>query len=172
MAFNTGHGNTSNTDIVDKRRELVGMLRLRGFSSRKIAQTLATGGEGGKFKLLNPQTGEPYSHVTIKHDIDALKAEWRESASAAIDEHQARQLAEIQEVKQMAWAQRNGGLALAAIDKEMKLLGTAKEFNGIMVNFNIKMETIYQIAELAPQQGLKASDLFETMLRKLQHAQD
>jgi len=158
--------NKSKQDNIEQRREVVAQLRNRMLSMREICDELKKRG------IVNPVTGKAYDVATIKSDIDALKAQWRESANVAIDEHQSRQFAEIQEVKRLAWKQQNGNLALSAIDKEMKLLGTAKEFNGIMVNFNIKMETIYQIAELAPQQGLKASDLFETMLRKLQHANE
>ena len=119
--------NSSQNEIIAMRRNKVAELRLSGGSERAIWEALAYGNrrEGGLGRLVNPKTGEPFSLATIHLDIKALEKEWRESAAQATDVHQARQLAEIQHIKVMAFNSRNPALALRAIDSEIKLLGTA-----------------------------------------------
>jgi hypothetical protein len=155
--------NQANRDIIEMRRERVAQLRARQLSCREIAQALGAGDN----PLLNPETGRPYGYAIIASDLKALKKEWAERRNAVIDEHIDRQFFEIEQIKRAGWAAKEPELALKALDREMKLLGTAKpqEFT-LKVDINI----VYQIIELAEAQGLKASDLFEGMLRRLQHA--
>lgn len=115
-------GNGSRNDLVKKRREMVASLRLRGLTEREITEALA---KPGKQQILNPDSGEPYSPQTIHNDLKLLRDEWRERAAEDIKIHHARQLAEIQEIKRQAFLDRDGRLALMAIDREIKLLGTA-----------------------------------------------
>lgn len=116
--------NTSQRDMMEMRRAAVARLRLRGLTLREIALALAKGDAKGQGRILNPDTGEPYSNVTILNDLKALSAEWKENAQADISEHRARQIAEIEQVKRQAWSDSDGALALRAIELEMKLLGT------------------------------------------------
>ena len=109
--------NTSNGAIEAKRLELVAALRLRGRTQREIQQALAA-------QLLNPVTGEAYSLGTINGDIKKLERNWRKAAADTIDEHKARQLAEIGEVKRQAWNDKDAALVLRAIDTEANILGT------------------------------------------------
>lgn len=160
---------TANKDAIELRRERVAQLRLRGLSSREIALALAQGDKNGKGRMLNPETGEPYTHTTIQNDLKALKDQWRESAGVATDEHQARQLAEIQEIKRMAWQQQNGNLALQALDREMKLTGTMKQTGGI--NLNINIDLITKLERAVEARGLRLSDVVEQMLQDMQHAE-
>jgi hypothetical protein len=109
--------NTANDAIEAKRLELVAALRLRGRTQREIQQALAQ-------QMLNPQTGEPYSLGTINGDIKKLERQWRKSAADTIEEHKARQLAEIGEVKRQAWLDKDAALVLRAIDTEANITGT------------------------------------------------
>lgn len=154
--------NQSAKDSIVHRRELVARLRLRGMTLREIAAALAKQNP----PIVNPDTGEAYSDVTIKNDLDALKAEWSKNASVAIDEHQSRQFAELQEIKRDAWSQKNPQLALAALDKEMKLLGTMKQPSGIHITINLEVITRFeQVARDAGVDASKALDEFTQMLQ-------
>lgn len=152
---------TAKKDSVELRRERVAHLRLQGMSAREIADALAK----GRHKLVNPLTNKPYSHTTILDDLDVLKITWRESANIATDEHAARQFAELQEIKRLAWSQKDGDLALKAIDKEMKLLGTMQQPDGIHIAINI--ELVAQLVEAIEARGESASQIFEEMLQEL-----
>ena len=109
--------NTAQDAIEAKRLELVAALRLRGRTQREIQQALAG-------QMLNPATNEPYSLGTINGDIKRLEKQWRKAAADTIEEHKARQLAEIAEVKRQAWNDKDTGAVLRAIDLEANILGT------------------------------------------------
>ena len=118
-------------DVIAARRERVATLRARGLTLREIqatlgAETILVNGERkpNPNKLLNPETGEAYDLATIFRDVEFLTDQWRKSAAASTDDHRARQFGELQEIKRAAWAARNPHLALMALEKEMKLLGT------------------------------------------------
>ncbi len=155
---------TADKDTIELRRERVAYLRAQQLSAREIADELAT----GDHPLLNPENGKPYTHTTILSDLKALKNEWRKSANAATEDHVARQLAEIKGIKRLAWSQKNGELALKAIDKEMKLLGTMKQPDGVQININIELVT--QLVEAIESRGESASAIFEEMLQEIYHA--
>ena len=111
--------NGSNGDIQSIRRELVAKLRLRGLSMREIAAAVAQSG------VINNQTGEPFTHVTIKNDLDYLLSEWRDNAAGDTSNHRARQLAEIQQIKREAATNHDLRIWLAGLKQEADLLGTA-----------------------------------------------
>ena len=118
MALNTAH------DVIEaKRLELVAALRLRGRTQREIQQALAG-------QMLNPATNEPYSLGTINGDIKRLEKQWRKAAADTIEEHKARQVAEIAEVKRQAWTDKDTGAVLRAIDLEANILGTKATVKG------------------------------------------
>jgi hypothetical protein len=129
--------NSSGVDIIKRRREVVARLRIMGMTSREIADALA---KPGPNQVLNPLTNEPFSHVTIHNDIVALTDEWRENAALSTQTHVARQLAEIQEIKRQAFLNRDGLLALRAIDREIKILGTAAP-DKVEIKVNIEVVT-------------------------------
>ena len=131
--------NGAQNDIVKRRREIVGKLRVYGMTEWEITEAL---GKPGNNQVLNPQTREPYSRQTIHNDIAVLRDEWRANAAESTSIHQARQLVEIQTIKRQAFLDRDGLLALRAIDREMKLLGTsAPERVKIDVTINIELVT-------------------------------
>lgn len=134
---------TAKADIVIIRRERVASLVARGLTQREIAHALANDKNS---PILNPDTGEAFDVATINRDLQALRKENRERTAASIDEHAARQYAEIQEIKRAAWAGKNPQLALAALDKEMKLLGTLRQPDGININLLVVVQRFEQVA--------------------------
>lgn len=159
MALTNGSGN----DIAERRRELVAQLRLRGLTCREIADALAHPRDG-RPPLLNPDTGKPYTHVTIKNDLDAIRKEWQERRAIAADEHADREFAEISEVKRAGWAGGNPKLVLEGIDREMKLLGTAKPQE---INFNFNIDIVVLLAAAIERRGESASEWFLAMLQEM-----
>jgi hypothetical protein len=113
------HGANNQPNVTSTRRERVAQLILRGLTAREIVAALASGDNA----LLNPKTGQPWSLGSIGHDLGVLKAEWQARAAEAYDEHRARQLAEIAELKRAAWAARRYDTVLKAMEREAKLLG-------------------------------------------------
>lgn len=112
-------------NITSTRRERVAQLVLRGLTAREIVVALARPIDDNNRTppILNPRTGAPWSLGTIGADLIALKAEWNRRANAAFDEHRARQLAEVAELKRAAWAARRYDTVLKALEREAKLLG-------------------------------------------------
>lgn len=157
----------ANDNIIALRRERVSQLVIRQLTVREIAEALARGDKDGNNRIVNPKTGEPYSHVTIISDIEALKKEWHESRNVNTDEHINRQFAELSEVKRAGWAGKDPELVRKTLRDEMDLLGTKKPQE---INLRVNIEIVLQIVELAEAQGMDASALFEGMLRRLQSA--
>ena len=96
---------------------MVSTARLRGLSVREIKIFLEAQG------LLNPQTGKGFNVGTIHADLVQLTAEWKATAAGAIDEHKARILAELTEVKSAAWQKKNFTAIIQCLERECKLLG-------------------------------------------------
>jgi hypothetical protein len=111
--------NSSKKMVVEKRRRFVASLRLRGMTQREIESALPAHG------VFNPKTGKPWTLGMINRDLKAIEAQWREDAARDISELKAKQLAEIGEVKLEAWKKGAIKNVLAALDREMKLTGTA-----------------------------------------------
>lgn len=155
--------NKAVNDIAEMRRELVEQLRVRGLTIREIAAALATPRDG-RPPLLNPETGKPFTHVTIKNDLDIIRKGWQERRAAAMDEHADRELAEISEVKRAGWATGNPKLVLEGIDREFKLLGTAKPLE---INFNFNIDVVVLLAAAIERRGESPSEWFLAMLQEM-----
>lgn len=155
-------------NIIEMRRARVAQLKLRGMSSREIADALAKGDKDGNNRMVSPRTGRPYDHMVILSDLEALRGEWKAIQGTAMDDHQARQFMEIQEIKKTAWATKNPELALKALDREMKLLGTAKDKEGD--TYNIYFSMIDQIINLAKMREEDPMIIFEGIAKRLQRA--
>lgn len=164
MAFNNGNVQ----DIIEHRRELVSQLRIRGLTIREITAALAQP-RGDQPPLLNPKTHKPYTHVTIKEDLDAIRKGWQERRAAAADEHADREFAEISEVKRAGWASGNPKLVLEGIDREMKLLGTAKPQE---INFNFNIDIVVMLAAAIERRGESPAEWFLAMLQEMADSDD
>lgn len=153
--------NTSNNDLMTRRREMVASLRLRGLTLREITATLAK----QEPPMVNPRTGKAFDAATIKTDLDALKEEWRASANVHTDEHVARQVAEIAEIKRAAWGAKDPELALKALDKEMRLLGTMKQPGGVSITINL--EVITRFEAIAKEAGIDPAQALEEYIQQI-----
>lgn len=149
---------TARDDLTILRRERVASLVARGLTQREITAALAKPiADGG---IRNPDTLEPFDLATINRDLQAIRKENRERTAEAIDTHQARQYAEIQEIKRAAWASKNPQLALAALEKEMKLLGTLRQPDGININLLVVVQRFEQVARDLNLDPITALDEF------------
>lgn len=154
----------ANDHIIALRRERVSQLVIRQLTVREIAEALARGDKDGNNRIVNPKTGEPYSHVTILSDIEALKEEWAAKRDVNTDAHINRQFAEQQEIKRAGWAAKDPELVRKTLRDEMDLLGTKKPQE---LHITVNIEIIYRIIELAESMDMNASEVFETALRRL-----
>lgn len=123
----------SNRALIELRRLRVSSLLLRKLTQREIVEILP------RYKIVNPDTGKPYSLGTINHDIQQLRAEWQAQAAENIEAHKGRVLAEIQEVKREAWGQKDLRVVLAALGQERALLSLDGEIS-IQVAVDAKVE--------------------------------
>ena len=150
--------NNSQQDVIAKRRENVARLRLRGMSMEEICDGLS------RIGIVNEgNNGKPFTRATIKADLDAMKEEWRKNAGVDTNEHRTRQYAEIQEIKRFAWTKQDGSLALSALDKEMKLLGTLQT----NININMNIELVQRVITTIEKAGLNPSDVFEELMNEI-----
>lgn len=149
-------------DITLQRRKAVSQLRLRGQSLDSIYLALAHGGKEGAGRIINPDTGRPFTRQCIADDLKKLRKQATIDVQQNVDEHKSRQFAEIQEIKRAAWSSKSPSLALQAINLEMKLLGTNEP-----IKINIQMEVITQLVDAIEANGKDASTVFNDMLRLL-----
>lgn len=98
---------------IDKRRELVGRLRVRGMTEREIQAQLEVTSEYAGI-----------SKTTIHNDILAIRSQWRAHAAQDIGDHVARQLAELDEVRRAAWKAGDYDGVRRALETEAKIIGT------------------------------------------------
>lgn len=102
---------------IDHRRMLVARLTLAGLSTREVGRALA-------HDLVNPDTDQPYDHMTISRDVKHLTNAWRLSAAADHAEHQGRILAELREVvRRAASGIPDLNAWLRSLAQQAKLLG-------------------------------------------------
>lgn len=156
---------TTDPTIIEMRRARVAQLKLRGLSSREIALALARGDAQGAGRIVNPHTGQPYTHPVILSDLKVLQGEWRKERLQDTDTHVDRQYTEIQEIKRAAWATSDPELALKALDREMKLLGTAKA-QELNIHFNFDINVVVQLAQVIEARGENPSDWFMELLQE------
>ena len=140
--------NSSNKDIIIKRRREVAYWRLRGLTLSEIADKIAK-----NKNLLNPRTGKPYSSVTIHNDIVALNEEWRAESLRDIAAYKSEQLAGIREARRKAW--KDGSLTMIAkfLQMEIDLLGT-----------DAPIKITWQ--EEAKAAGLDPASIFESLVNQ------
>jgi hypothetical protein len=157
--------NGSQNDVARRRREIVAHLRVRGMTEREIAEALA---KPGANQILNPLNGQPYTRQTIHSDIALLRRKWQANAAQNTNKHQARQLAEIQEIKRQAFLDRDGLLALRAIDREMKLLGTAVPER---IEIKVNIEVVTRAWEAIEKAGRNPVDVFNRLAQEAERVQ-
>jgi len=72
---------------------------------------------------VNPKTGKPWSSHTVFQDLTHIREEWKKQASSCVTEKRAQILAELGEVKRVAWQKGRVNEVLNAIKKECDILG-------------------------------------------------
>ena len=88
---------------------------LRG--SKPLADELAEEG------IVNPTTGNPWSHQTILDDIEVIRAEWLERMQGSMDDLRAEHLAALDQVQAAAFGDGSWSGALRALKQKAELLG-------------------------------------------------
>ncbi len=109
--------NSSEIDIRDHRREAVARLRLKGNTQREICIKLAEEG------IVNPETDEPWTVGTICTDLKALEKIWKQNAINHIAEKKGQMFAEYEEIKRVAWKEKDFNAILRACKQQCELLG-------------------------------------------------
>ncbi|MCA9874548.1 MAG: hypothetical protein KC441_12855 [Anaerolineales bacterium] len=99
------------------RQQKIEQLSLRGLSQREIVKALE------KQRIINVNTGKPWSLATINSDLQELEDQWRGAAIKDRLAKKARVNAEIQELKRAAWAERNHTLVAQLLVQERQLFG-------------------------------------------------
>jgi len=112
----------------------------------------------------NPNSGRPWSLGVIHRDVQTLRQEWREAAGLAFEDHVARQLQELSNIKRLALGKGELNAALRAIQLEMKLLGTEAP-----ITINVNLLTTLEF--VASRLGLKAEELISSMIIELQESE-
>jgi hypothetical protein len=142
----------SRAALIDLRRRRVAALSLRGLTQREIVAALRD------FK--NPDTGKPYSLGTINHDLQAVEEAWRKYAVADIHERNARLLAEIQEVRRAAWAEKDLQALLRGIKQEYEMTNGDSPIDHVLWDAeqwqDERKQRLHEAAEL-----LEAADTLE-----------
>jgi len=118
--------------VIDKRRQMIAQLRLRGMTQREIVEKLPA------LEIINRKTNRPYSLGIINKDLQVIHEQWRTEAVQDIAEHVARVLAELREVKRAAWSEKAFGDILRAIEKECKILGIDSPDKQIILNAELE----------------------------------
>jgi DNA-binding transcriptional MerR regulator len=110
---------SADSEAIERRREIVARLRVRGLSHRAIAAHLATFDP----PFLNAR-GQPVGKNAVAEDCKILLERWRTEAAATIADHQAEQLATLREVQREAWKKQDLDTVLKSHDRIAKLLGS------------------------------------------------
>jgi len=159
------HWNRAKNDIVLARRELVARLRIQGLTVREIAAAVFDEGFTNK-------DGYALSHVTIASDLNTMRREWSKNAAVTTEQHRARQLAELQEVKRQAWDDEDGALTLRAIEAEMKLTGTMAA-QKIAIDLPPEVGPLLAgVLKALQRMGLSPGDAFGLLLERAETMQD
>lgn len=154
--------NTAQQELIARRRERVAQMRLRGMTQRQIAEELPRARQLPNGKLVegitDPKTGKPFSLGTINADIKALQQEWRESAARDTQDIMAELLAELDELKRAAWAEKNHKLVRQVIVDQMKAHGMVTEKHEIEIpNALTDEQRAEQIAALIAKAQTRAN---------------
>ena len=150
------------TDVIASRRALVAELRCKGLAIRAIVVEVANAG------YINPDTGEPFSRDTIHNDIKAMRETWAED----IIDHAARQFAEIKHIKYQAMRDGEWALALKALDREMRLLGTNAPQKLDISLHGVDTDLIHRLIVALRKANMHPDTIFRRMIERVQGVVD
>lgn len=104
-------------DAIDRRRQLVAQMRLRGLTVREIVAALI------EARQANPTTGAPWSVGTVQSDLTALSEQWRTDAKQDTAELKGKTYGRLEEIIREAFREKDLSRALDAIKQERDLFG-------------------------------------------------
>jgi|SRR5581483_1753264 len=148
-------GRNAAADAADHRRARVAHHRLRRLSVREIAAELEREG------LRNPETGEPWTWVTVHRDCQALARRWQREALADTAPLKAELWAELRAVRRQAWTDGDLATVLRALKQEAELLG---------LDAPVKVDVVAYVRDLAAREGLDPDEAVATAERILRDA--
>lgn len=102
------------------RQKQVSQLVLRGLTQREIVTALE------RQRVVNPVTGKPWSLGTINADLKELEERWEGAAMQDRVKLKARVNAELQELKRMAWGEKDYKLIREILKDETALFNLAE----------------------------------------------
>lgn len=126
---NNPTGQSGVPDLVELRRHKVAqLLVLRpGISRRQVVDFLGQHDpETGQPRLVNPETGNPFSLGTIQNDIAAIKDRWIERADEDIEAWVAGESAKLDELEAACWRTGNYDGVLRIITFRARLFGLCR----------------------------------------------
>lgn len=129
-------GDLNSSDICELRRLMISRCRLRGLSRWEIHQWLIDNG------IINEETGQPFPMTTIVDDEAELRKRWRQQTDINIDERKKVLLAEIHEVKRLAFLRNDLNVVLIAIKQERDILGI-----DVAPTINVNLEAGQSLAQ-------------------------
>lgn len=135
-----------------KRRRALSELLIRGLhkgrSLRELSDLLATGDD----PEVNPISGEPWSHETLRSDVAAITADWRDQASAGLTAQRAELAAKLDFLIDQSIASERWESARRAIESKARLLGLHE------TDATIRALVLQQLTETAARLRARFSD--------------
>ncbi|HOA25318.1 MAG TPA: hypothetical protein PKI52_15000 [Aggregatilineales bacterium] len=148
---------TAQRSLIEYRRERVASLRLRGLTEREIAEALP------RLGIVNPQTGKPYSDVTVHNDLQVLEERWRAEAVRERAVHKANMLAEIREARREAWKAKDLVMVDRLMQREINLLGLDEPLQmHVEQNVQVVTDARERLAHLITQYAARAGAVADT----------
>jgi len=120
--------------LMDRRRAMTAELLVKrpGITQRQIhawlGQLVEVKDEFGQVtkkvpRMINPETGEPFSLGTVHSDIDYIRQSWRDMTAQEASHWLAQQLAALQEAEGIAWRKGDTAEVRAIWSQRNKILG-------------------------------------------------
>lgn len=100
------------------RQRAVARLFLRGLTVEEIIEQMTADSN------INAITGDPWSPEQVRDDIRSMNRVWRREMTKDVHIHKTRQLAELSELKRMAWIKGEWAIVLKCLQHESVILGT------------------------------------------------
>lgn len=128
----------NNQALIAHRRLQVEKLTLRGLSQREILRVFE------QQRIVNPQTGDPWSLATINGDVQALETQWDTAAIELKRKQKARVAAELREAKKVAWADRDFRLVRDLLKDEAALFNLSDPID-VNVKFGGQVDVVHSL---------------------------
>lgn len=97
-------------------------------STRAIAKALS------EFNppCVNPNTGNPWTHITIEKDLKTIQQKWLAATQESAEKHRADLVAELNEAEQIAFTQEDIPAVVSCVKQKAALLGVSDEPSAVV----------------------------------------